>query len=327
MSENHDSTPVLDEYCRRFLQAVKDSGRPELHQLSVEAARAQFAKGQAIIPVTMPPADVKSLDIPAAANPALTIHIVRPAGSQGVLPAVMYFHGGGWVVGDFSTHERAAREIAVGSPAAVIFVDYTRSPEARFPVANEEAYAATQWVAANGPSIGIDPARIAVAGDSAGGNMAAMVAIMAKARGGPKLCAQVMFYPSTGGSPDLPSRRQFATDYFLTAETSMWFWKHYIGDASRETQAAAWPLLRSGEDLAGLPPALIITAECDLLRDEGEAYARKLSQAGVRVTATRCLGTLHGFTVANAMAESGAARNSLAQACAMLRQAFDAVIV
>lgn len=318
----YPSQPVLDVESQRFLKMVKDAGRPELHQLSVEEARAQFARGQAIIPVTKLPADVESRTISAGPAGKLLIYIVRPAENKAVLPGVMYFHGGGWVVGDFSTHERAVREIACGTQAAVVFVEYTRSPEARFPVANDEAYAATKWVAEHGGEIGVDPNRIAVAGDSAGGNMATMVAIMAKQRGGPPLCAQVLVYPSTGGSPDMPSRLLFEQGYFLTTETSMWFWNHYIGNANRETQAAACPLRFTHEQLAGLPPALVITAECDLLRDEGEAYARKLTEAGVRVTATRYLGALHGFSVANAVYESAATRAALGQMSGMLKEAF-----
>ena len=314
--------PALDEESRRFLKFIKDSGRPELHLLSVPEARAAFAKAQAIVPVNPPSAHIESRTIPAGPGGSLLIYIVRPPGKKTTLPAIMYFHGGGWVVGDFATHERAVRELACGARAAVIFVEYSRSPEARFPVANEEACAATRWVADHCSELGIIPGKLAVAGDSAGGNMATMVAIMAKQRGGPQLCAQVMIYPPTGGSADSPSRRQFARDYFLTEETSKWFWNHYVGDATREMQASACPLLMSMEQLAGLPPALIISAECDMLRDEGEAYARKLTEAGVRVTATRALGALHGFTVNNALAESGATRAALAQVCNMLKEAF-----
>lgn len=314
--------PALDGESRRFLKFVKDSGRPELHLLTVPEARAAFAKGQAIVPVTHPEAQIESRTIPAGPSGSLLIYIVRPPGKKTTLPAVMYFHGGGWVVGDFSTHERAVREIATGAKAAVIFVEYSRSPEARFPVANEEAYSATRWVADHSSELGIIPGKLAVAGDSAGGNMATMAAIMAKQRGGPQLCAQVMIYPATGGNSSMASRHEFASGFYLSAETSLWFWKHYIGDASREIQATACPLLIEMEKLTGLPPALVITAECDMLRDEGEAYARKLTEAGVRVAATRYLGTLHGFTVNNALAESAATKAALAQVCNALREVF-----
>jgi len=322
MPDSENSTPVLDEESRRFLKIVKDSGRPELYQLPVDAARIQFAKGQAAFPVTLPPADVESRTISIGAGKNLLIYIVRPAGNKDVLPAVMYFHGGGWVVGDFSTHERTVREIACGAQVAVIFPEYSRAPEARFPVANEEAWAATKWVAGHGREISVDPARIAVAGDSAGANMAAMVSIMSKERGGPRLCGQILINPSTGGRPDLPSKHLFGQDYYLTENTSNWFWNNYVGDASKETQASACPMQARQEQLVGLPAALVLTAECDPLRDEGEAYARKLTEAGVRVGATRCLGALHGFTVGNAFAQSAAARMALAQMCGFLKEVF-----
>jgi len=322
MPDSENSGPVLDEESRRFLKIVKDSGRPELCQLPVDAARIQFAKGQAAFPVTLPPSDVESRTISIGPEKNLLIYVVRPAGNKDELPAVMYFHGGGWVVGDFSTHERTVREIACGAQAAVIFPEYSRAPEARFPVANEEAWAATQWVAGHGREISVDPTRIAVAGDSAGGNMAAMVSIMSKERGGPKLSGQILINPSTGGDPKLPSKLLFGQDYYLTQNTSNWFWNHYVGDASKETQASACPMQARQEQLSGLPPAVVLTAECDPLRDEGEAYARRLTEAGVRVGGARCLGALHGFTVGNAFAQSAAARMALAQMCGFLKEVF-----
>jgi len=314
--------PVLDPQSQAFLKFVKDSGRPEMHTLSVDEARALFARGQSVVPVVKLPADIESRTIPAGPNGSLRIYVVRPAGNKGTLPVVMYFHGGGWVLGDFETHERVVRDIVNGANVAVVFPEYTRAPDAHYPVANEEAYAATKWVEEHGSEIGVDAARIAVAGESAGGNMATVVCMMAKQRGGPKILAQVLFYPSAGGTPDFASRRQFAEGYYLTAETGRWFWRHYCGNAPIHTEPTACPLEASLDQLKGLPPALVITAECDILRDEGEAYARKLLQAGVPVTCTRYLGTLHGFNVANALSTSSASRTSLEQTCAMLREVF-----
>jgi acetyl esterase len=236
----------------------------------------------------------------------------------------MYFHGGGWVVGNFETHERTVREIVNGANVVAVFVEYSLSPEAPYPIANEEAYAATKWVAEHGREIGVDPEQIAVAGDSAGGNMSAVVSLLAKQRGGPRISAQVLYYPATGGSQDLPSRKQFADGYFFTAATGLWMWNHYIGNATPAIyrDPVCLPLQASVEQLQGLPPALVITAECDVLRDEGEAYARKLMEAGVPVTGTRYLGVIHGFTVTNFLAEIPATRASIAQTCAMLRQVF-----
>lgn len=319
--------PVLDPQSQAFLKFVKDSGRPEMHTLSVEEARALFAKGQAAVPVVKLPADVESRTIPAGPDGILQIYIVRPAGNKSVLPVVMFFHGGGWVLGNFETHERVVRDIVNGANVAVVFPEYTRAPDAHYPVANEQAFAATQWVAEHGGEISVDSSRIAVAGESAGGNMATAVCMMAKQRGGPRILAQVLFYPSAGGAADFNSRRQFAEGYYLTAETGKWFWKHYSGNAPIHNEPTACPLQATLEQLKGLPPALVITAECDILRDEGEAYARKLVQAGVPVTATRYLGTLHGFNVANALATSSASRASLEQTCAMLREVFAAQAV
>jgi acetyl esterase len=319
-----NTQPVLDETVQTFLNYLSGTGLPELHTLSVQEARSQFSQGQAAVPVTKLPAEIEQRTLSTGPSGSVSVRIVRPVGSKGLLPAVMYFHGGGWVIGDFGTHERTVREIVNGAHVVAVFVEYTLSPEAQYPVANEEAYAATKWVAEHGREIGIDPDQIAVAGDSAGGNMAAVVSLMAKQRGGPHLSAQVLYYPSTGGSNDLPSKKQFANGYFFTEATAMWMWNHYVGNTPMDEirSPLCLPLMASVEQLQGLPPALIITAECDVLRDEGEAYARKLTQAGVSVTATRYLGVIHGFTVTNFLANSSPTRASIAQTCAMLRQVF-----
>jgi acetyl esterase len=315
---------LLNDTVQTFLNYLKGANLPELHTLSVQEARAQFSRGQAAVPVSKLPAEIDQRVLPVGPSGSVSVCIVRPVGSKGLLPALMYFHGGGWVVGDFGTHERTVREIVNGAHVVAIFVEYTLSPEARFPTANEEAYAATKWVAEHGREIGVDPGQIAVAGDSAGGNMAAVVSLMAKQRGGPHLAAQVLYYPSTGGSNDLPSKKEFAEGYYFTEATGMWMWNHYIGDTPMEAirSPLCLPLMATVEDLRGLPPALIITAECDVLRDEGEAYARKLMQAGVSVVATRYLGVIHGFTVTNFLANSSPTRASIAETCAMLRRVF-----
>jgi acetyl esterase/lipase len=250
------------------------------------------------------------------------IRIIRPAGAAEILPVVMYFHGGGWVLGDRDTHDRLVREIAVGAEAAVVFVEYDRSPEARYPTAIEQAYAATRYVVDNGARLHVDPLRLAVVGDSVGGNMAAAVTLMAKQRHGPKIAHQVLFYPVTDACFDTLSYTRFADGPWLTRRAMQWFWDAYLPDPASRKQPTATPLNASLEQLAGLPEALIIVDENDVLRDEGEAYARKLSNAGVRVTSTRYNGTVHDFVMLNALADTPATRGAIAQAVGALRGAL-----
>jgi acetyl esterase len=226
-------------------------------------------------------------------------------------------------LGDKATHDRLVRELANGAQAAVVFVDYARAPEAKYPVAIEQAYATLLWMAEYGNLINIDPARIAIAGDSVGGNMAAAVTLLAKERQGPKLAYQVLFYPVTDAGMNTPSYRQFGEGgYWLTGAAMHWFWDAYVPVEERLRPTVS-PLRASVEELRGLPPALIIVDENDVLRDEGEAYARKLQMAEVPVTAMRALGTVHDFVMLNALAETPATRGAIAQATAMLRGAFE----
>jgi acetyl esterase len=209
-----------------------------------------------------------------------------------------------------------------GADAAVVFVEYIRSPESCYPGPLEECYAATKWVAEHGEDLGVDASRMAVVGDSAGGNLSAAVCLLAKQRGGPKIAAQALLYPATGSNFDTPSFQQFATGHFLTAEAGRWFWHQYAPDRAADREPTACPLTASHDQLKDLPPALVITAECDILRDEGEAYARKLTEAGVPVTCTRYLGTIHGFMSINALAETPAAQAAIVQMNGMLRAAL-----
>lgn len=313
--------PVVEPKTQAFLDALAAKGGPQLYELSVEDAREVLSQAQAG-EVALLPADLEDRAIPGGLNGEIALRIVRPKDCAGVLPVVMYFHGGGWVLGDAATHDRLIREIAQGAKAVVVFVNYTRPPEARFPVALEEAYAATQWVAENGPLLNVDPKRMAVVGDSVGGNMAAAVTLLAKEREGPPIRFQVLFYPVTDANFETPSYQQFAEGYFLTREVMKWFWNHYAPEPAVRTQPMASPLRATLDQLRGLPPALVINGECDVLRDEGEAYARKLMQAGVPVTAVRYLGTIHDFVLLNAITETPAARAAIAQTTAVLRQVF-----
>jgi len=312
---------VLESATQRFVDELNAQNAPPLSEITLEEARAAHARSQDVAVVKLP-ADIEDHTIAAGPKNNLLIRIVRPLGETGTLPAVMYFHGGGFVLGDRRNWDRLLRDVAHAVNAAIIFVEYSRSPEARYPVAIEEAYAATRWVAENGPEIHVDGTRLAVAGDSAGGNMVAAVTLLARQRGGPKLDFQLMFYPNTDASFSSDSFKQFASGYFLSRKDMEWFLDQYLPDKARRAEPTASPLHAPFEQLAGLLPALLITAECDVLRDEGEAYARRLMEAGVLVTATRYLGTIHGFVTLNRLAYTPAARSAIVQAGAALRNAL-----
>jgi acetyl esterase len=315
----------MEAITRSFLTAVNSQKGPKIYELSVKEAREVLSKAQAG-EVKKLPADIKDLEIPCGPQVRVSIRVVRPKTGHANLPVVMYFHGGGWVLGDKNTHDRLIREIANGAQAAVIFVNFTPSPEAQYPVPVEEAYAATKYIAENGKTFDLDPSRLAVAGDSVGANMAAAVTLLAKERGGPAITVQVLFYPVTDSDFDTASYRQFATNYFLTREAMKWFWDQYLPDKNSRKEPTASPLRASIEQLKDLPPALVITGECDVLRDEGEAYARKLMEAGVDVTAVRYLGIIHDFVMLNALSETAAARSAVELANSALRKAFRTAI-
>ncbi|ONI74653.1 esterase [Actinosynnema sp. ALI-1.44] len=271
-------------------------------------------------PVDLPPADIETLtDVPGVPE----VRIVRPRDATGTLPVIVYIHGAGWVFGDFHTHERLVRELAVGTGAAVVFPEYDRSPEARYPVAIEQNYAAAKWVAEHGAEKNLDTTRIAIAGDSVGGNMTAALTLMAKQRGDVTFKQQVLFYPVTDANFDTGSYAEFAEGYFLRRDGMQWFWDQYTTDPAQRAEITASPLRATLEQLADLPPALVITGEADVLRDEGEAYAAKLRQAGVPVTAVRYQGIVHDFVMVNALRETHAAEAAISQAIAVLRKALD----
>jgi acetyl esterase len=311
--------PTLELHTQQFIDGL--AGSPPIYTLSPADARSVLARAQAI-PVGKPSAQIEDMALPVGPTGSVPIRIVRPAGTAGVLPVVMYFHGGGWILGDRDTHDRLVREIAVGAEAAVVFVDYARAPEARYPVAIEQAYAATRYLADNAASLRIDPLRLAVVGDSVGGNMAAAVTLMAKQRRGPKIAFQVLFYPVTDAGFDTSSYLRFADGPWLTKRAMEWFWDAYLPDPAARNQPTATPLSASPDQLANLPEALVIVNENDVLRDEGEAYAHKLSDAGVRVTSVRYNGTIHDFVMLNAIADTPAARGAIAQAIGALRSAL-----
>jgi acetyl esterase len=312
-------SPGVERSTQSFLAALAAGGGTPLEQLSPAEARAVLVGAQASVEVDLSAVETREHSIEAAGQ-MLKLVVVRPAGSQGNLPGFMFFHGGGWVLGDYPTHARLIRDLVVGSGAAAIYVDYSPSPEARYPTAINQAYAATQWVAANGSQIGVDGSRLAVAGNSVGGNMAAVVALKAKEAGTPKLRFQLLLWPVTDANFNNASYSQFAEGHFLTRGMMEWFWDSYTTDPTQRNEIHASPLRASLEQLKGLPPALVQSAEMDVLRDEGEAYARRLGAAGVAVSAVRYNGMIHDYGLLNVIAEVPAVRTAMQQAGAALRE-------
>jgi acetyl esterase/lipase len=250
------------------------------------------------------------------------VRIVKPVGTSGVLPVILYVHGGGWILGNSGTHDRLVRELAVGAKAALAFVEYDRSPEAKYPVAIEQAYATAQWITAKGGEEGLDSSRLVVAGDSVGGNMAAALTHLAKQRGDVTFLHQSLYYPVTDAAQDTESYRTFAHGPHLTAKAMEWFWDAYTTDPAERAEITASPLRATLEDLRGLPPALVIVDENDVLRDEGEAYARKLVQADVPTTSIRYNATLHDFMMLNPVRGTQASSEAIDQAVHVLRKAL-----
>jgi acetyl esterase len=290
---------------------------PPLSELSPAGAHKVLTDLQSQ-PIPLLDAQLEDAVWPVGPTGETRIRIVRPAaaGAGEVLPVILYAHGGGWVLGDKITHDRLVREIANGVGAAVIFVDYVNAPEAKYPTQQEQAYAALLYTVEHAGELRVDPARLAIMGDSVGGHMAAVVTLMAKRRGGPKIRYQVLFYPVTDYISDNGSYRKYAKGPWLTADSAKFFFDQE-GLNGKETDGLAWPARASVDDLRGLPDALVVV-DGDVLRDEGEAYADKLSQAGVRVTSVRYNETIHDFAMLNPLAGTPATR-------AAIRQAIDAL--
>lgn len=307
---------MLEPVTQRFIDGL--AGAPPLYTMSPSAAHAVLTNLQAK-PVPMRPAEIEDVTWPVGPTGSTRIRIYRPAGATGVLPILMYFHGGGWVLGDKVTHERLACELAEGTQAAVVFVDYVNSPEARYPTQNEQAYAALLYAVEHARRLRLDPTRIAAAGDSVGGNMTAAVTLMAKERKGPTLRHQVLFYPLVDYLSSRPSYLKYAEGPWLITKTMKWMFDLQGLDGSEDYHA--YPLRATVEQLRGLPDALVITDD-DILQDEGEAYALKLGEAGARVTAVRYNQTIHDFAMLNPLAGTPAARGAIGQAIDVLRAAL-----
>ena len=305
----------LDPQVQEVLQQLEGSGFPGITEGTPEECRQRILQLTQAGESGEDVAEVRDLTLSTPDGPiAARIYIPQ---RDTPLPVVVYFHGGGWVIGSIETHDAPCRELANRSGTIVVSVEYRMAPEHPFPAAPEDCYAATSWVAEHASEFGGDPARMAVAGDSAGGNLAAVVALMAREQGGPPLRFQLLIYPAVDARMGYPSIDENGTGYFLTKADMHWFYGHYGADPS---DWRASPLLAA--DHSGLPPALVLTAEYDPLRDEGEAYARKLEEAGVPVTLRRYDGQIHGFTIMTAAVDR--AREAVDRAAADLRQALAA---
>ena len=306
----------LDPQAQKVLDAMAALNLPPTEQMTPAEARESMRSRTAALGPSEDVAKVADHTVPVAGG-AIAVRAYTPAGT-GPFPLFIFFHGGGWVIGDIETHDGVCRSLANASGAVVVSVDYRLAPEHKYPVAAEDAYAATLWVAKEAARLGGDASRIAVGGDSAGGNLAAAVSLMSRDRNGPAIALQALVYPVTQYGLDTRSYRDYADGYLLTRNAMRWFWDHYLARPEDGAQPYASPL--SAKSLEGLPPALVITAEFDPLCDEGEAYGAKLRAAGVPVTITRYPGMIHGFIrMLNAMDKARAARDEIAAA---LRKAF-----
>lgn len=316
-----ENDPLIARDVRAFLQALNSGNGKPLEQLSPEDARLVLIGAQKSIPVDYSGIEESERMI-TQDGITVKIHIVKPAGTTKELPVFMFFHGGGWVLGDYPTHRRFVRDLVVESGLAAVFPDYTPSPEAHYPISINQAYAATKWVSLHGKEVGVNGKKLAVAGNSVGGNMAAVVALKAKAENGPKLKFQMLFWPVTNAAFDDESYNTYENGRFLTRNMMIWFWDNYTTNEHDRNDIYASPLRATIDQLKGLPPALVQTAENDVLRDEGEDYARKMDEAGVPVTLTRYNGVIHDWGLLNPLAKISATRSSMLQAAAELKNAL-----
>lgn len=323
MSKNHTpvdyaTDPHLTPQVKAFLDVLNASDTP-VESLSTEDARNVLVNAQQSVKVDVSGVTVTEKTItPDGYN--IKLHIMKPEGATGTLPVFMFIHGGGWILGDFPTHQRLMRDLVVLSGYASVFVNYTRTPDAPYPLAINEIYAATKWVAENGQEIGVDGKNMAIAGNSVGGNMSAVTTLLAKERGGPKIKFQLLMWPIVDADFDNKSYRKFGTQRFLTRSLMSWMYDMYIPDPEKRKDIHASPLQATVEQLKGLPPALIQVAENDILRDEGEAYGRKLAEAGVPVTTIRYIGVIHDWGMLNGLAHIPETRSLVEHGAAELKK-------
>jgi len=310
--------PRLSRGVKAFLKVLNSAGGPPLETMPPLEAREVLVQAQASVPVDLSGIEESDKTITADGY-TIKLNIVRPEGVKGKLPVFIFIHGGGWVLGDYPTHKRMVRDLVVLTGFAGVFVNYTRTPDARYPRAINEIYAATKWVAEHGEEIDVDGKNLAVVGNSVGGNMTAVTALKARENGGPNIKLHIMMWPVTNADFETESFKQFGEKRFLTAPLMKWMWDLYIADPEQRKEIHASPLQATVEQLKGLPPALIQVAESDILRHEGEAYGRKLDEAGVSVTTVRYDGMIHDFGLLNGLAEEPAVRSLFEHAAAELK--------
>ena len=316
-----ENDPRIFKPVREFLQALNSGNGKPIEQLSTVDARQVLIDAQNSVTVDYSGIEESERTI-LQDGEQVSIHIVKPIGAGPAAPVFIYIHGGGWVLGDYQTHRRLVRDLVVESNAVAVFPNYTPSPEAHYPVAVYQIYATLKWLAEHGSQIGVDGNNLAIVGNSVGGNMAASVALMAKEKNGPAIKLQVLLWPVTDANFETGSYQELAEGRFLTRNMMIWFWDNYLPDKEARKEMYASPLRATLDQLKGLPPALIQTAENDVLRDEGEAYARKLDEAGVKVALTRYGGLIHDYGLLNPLAEVPAVKTALLQAAAVIRNAL-----
>jgi acetyl esterase/lipase len=307
----------LDPDAQILLDMVKEANRPGFETVTPAEARALFMAGRPVLaPEPMPVAELRDLAIPGPAGP-IPARLYR-ASAGGTLPALVFFHGGGWVVGDIESHDTVCRHLANRAGCVVVSVDYRLAPEHKFPAAVEDCFAATEWVADNASSLGVDAGRLAVGGDSAGGNLAAVVSLMARDRDAPRISYQLLIYPALDAAMRHPSIARFAEGYLLTGATMRWFYEQYLHTPEDAADWRVSPL--AAPNLGGVAPAFVLTAGYDPLCDEGDAYAARLAAAGVAVTHRRFADQIHGFAMNGKLIR--AADAALDEAAAALKQAW-----
>lgn len=312
---------ALEPQTLAFIEELSATSAPPIYTLTPQQARQVLEKVQSQ-PAEKPAVDVEELVISTETINKVPLKIIRPHTLKSQLPVIFFVHGAGWVMGSPKTYERLVCELAVGANAAVAFVDYSLSPEAQFPVALEELYGCLTYIHQNCQKFNFNPSKIALCGDSVGGNMATALALIAQERKGPKIICQVLFYPVTSADLNTRSYQDFAEGPWLTKAAMEWFWDAYLPNKEDRKNPLASPLNASRDQLKNMPKALVITAENDVLRDEGEAYAHRLMESGVEVTAVRFLGTMHDFVMLNALAHTTPTRSAIAMANAYLTLAF-----